>query len=208
MEKEIISVIKYFSFFAYNPTSEEIYTFLQAKINRNSFNIELERMTRLKVIKKFKMKNEKYPRYTPPQYSIGRKISNIKYQISKRKRNNWRYKAFIQLLSLFPQIRLVGLSGSISMMNAEENDDIDLFLITAKKRLFTARLITLFLAQLLGLRRSRNSETQFLSQRGPLHPASEKIAFSSSHRHKDKVCLNLFFDESHLRVPKFKQTLF
>lgn len=116
-----------------------------------------------------------------------KKILNIKYQISKRKLNNWRYKAYIRLLSFFPQIRLVGLSGSISMMNAKEDDDIDLFIITAKNRLFTGRFVALVLAQLLGLRRHR--------QLAKLDTVN-------------KICLNLFFDESNLKVPKFKQTEF
>ncbi|MFA6016855.1 MAG: hypothetical protein WC744_02105 [Patescibacteria group bacterium] len=184
IKQSILKVIKYFAVFAYQPTSNEIYSFLEYKISRSSFEKELKKL----------------PKYTPPQYSIKR-IKN-----SKKKLENWRFRAYIKLISLFPQIKLVGLSGSISMMNAREEDDIDLFIITAKNRLFTGRLVALALAQLLRLRRNRNSKTQFLSQRGPLHPESEKIAFSSSH--KDKVCLNLFFDERDLKVPKFKQTEF
>jgi len=165
MEKKIISVLKYFSFFAYQPTLEEIHTFLPVKIDKNKL------------------------KYTPPQYSI-RKIKDQKSKIknSKKKLNSWRFRTYIKLISLFPQIKLVGLSGSISMMNAKEDDDIDLFIITAKNRLFAGRLIALVLAQLLGLRRSRDSATQI--------------------SHKNKVCLNLFFDESNLKVPKFKQTEF
>ena len=213
MEKKIISVLKYFSFFAYYPTLEEIHTFLQARISKNELNIELDYMVKLKLI-------ELYARYTPPQYSIGN--AKVKYpsfakasegkQISKRKLNNWRYQAYIKLISLFPQIRLVGLSGSISMMNAEEDDDIDLFIITAKNRLFTGRFIALVFAQLLGLRRSRDSATKFFITRESHHfvvPSKvKKISYASSADHKDKVCLNLFFDESNLKVPKFKQTEF
>jgi hypothetical protein len=80
------------------------------------------------------------------------------------------------------------------MMNAGENDDIDLFIITAKNRLFTGRLISLVLAQLLGLRRVWDLETSHQSL--------------VTNHHTNKVCLNLFFDESNLKVPKFKQTEF
>jgi hypothetical protein len=81
------------------------------------------------------------------------------------------------------------------MMNARDDDDIDLFIITAKNRLFTGRLIALVLAQLFGLRRSRDSEK---TTPYPLQPTT----------YSNKVCLNLFFDERDLSVPKFKQTLF
>ncbi|PIU74306.1 hypothetical protein COS77_02270 [Candidatus Roizmanbacteria bacterium CG06_land_8_20_14_3_00_34_14] len=107
------------------------------------------------------------------------------------------------------------------MMNAKENDDIDLFIITAKNRLFTGRLIALILAQLLGLRRRRTSEkldTLFSTatpQREPLAIVSKKASSLLTNPQslipnpfKNKVCLNLFFDESNLKVPKFKQTLF
>ncbi len=161
MESKIASVIKYFSFFAYHPTLEEIYQFLQVKVSKGQLQAELDRL-----------------QYTPPQYSIRKKIS-------RKKLNNWRYKAYIRMLSLFPQIKLIGLSGSISMMNADEHDDIDLFIITSKNRLFTGRLIALVLAQAIGLRRIRKAQYQ-----------------------KDKVCLNLFFDENNLKVPNFKQTEF
>ena len=34
------------------------------------------------------------------------------------------------------------------------------------------------------------------------------VSSLSQNNHKDKICLNLFFDESNLKVPKFKQTEF
>lgn len=193
----IIKVLKYFSFFAYYPTLEEIHTFLPVKISKTKLEGELKRF-----------------KYTPVEYSIRRKIS-------QKKLNNWRFQLYIKLISLFPQIRLIGLSGSISMMNAKEDDDIDLFIITARNRLFTGRLITLVLAQLLGLRRHRQIEkldalfSTATPQRGPLAIVSKKASslltnhqsLVTSH-YKNKVCLNLFFDENNLKVPKFKQTEF
>src|SRR3989339_168432 len=183
MEKEIKSVLKYFSFFAYYPTSEEIYTFLQAKISRNSFNKELKKMVSQKKILDTGSLILDEQRYTVGEYS--KNISNIKYQISKKKLRNLRFRLYLKLVSLFPQIKLVGLSGSISMMNADLDHDVDLFIITKKNRLFTGRFLATMIAFIMGLKR----------------PLGLKKA-------SDKVCLNLFFDESNLKVPKFKQTLF
>jgi len=143
---------------------------------------------------------ENSPKYTPPQYSINqsqssklKSINNLaikqfnnwhkRYVFSQQKLNNFRFRLYIKLLSWFPQIHLVGLSGTVAMMNAKEKDDIDLFIISAKKRIWTARIITLLIAQLLGLRR-RASETNV----------------------KDKVCLNLFFDGLNLKIPRYKQS--
>ncbi len=176
MEKEIISVVKYFSFFAYQPTLEEIHTFLPAKISKNELKKELNRIVRQKKL----LASEN----TPPQYSIKQsQSSNIKYQISKKKLNSWRFKIYIKTLSIFPQIKLIGLSGSIAMMSTSLDDDIDLFIITQKKRLFTGRFLAVIFAYLMELKR------KIEQKKAP-----------------GKVCLNLFFDESNLRVPKFKHS--
>ena len=97
------------------------------------------------------------------------------------------------------------------MMNAGPEDDIDLFIITARKKLFTGRFIALVLAQLLGLRRKREQDV-IASDRRERGNLKKEIASSSltprNDKVADKVCLNLFFDEKNLKVPRFKQTLF
>jgi hypothetical protein len=71
------------------------------------------------------------------------------------------------------------------MQNAKEDDDIDLFIITAKDRLWTARLVAVFLAIVLGLKRPRGVK-----------------------KAPNRVCLNLFFDLADLAVPKPKRSVF
>jgi hypothetical protein len=210
LQESIVKAIKYFTIFAYHPTLKEIHTFLQVKISKNSLNIELNRMNRLRIINKYKIKNENTDRYTVGEYDI-KKIKNLELKIknSKKKLNDWWFRLYTKLILIFPQIKLVGLSGSISMMNAEKNDDIDLFIITAKNRLFTGRLISLVLAQILGLRRKRDQiKTQSTKRKEGEDSCVIKNNHDSSKKHKYKVCLNLFFDESNLKVPKFKQTEF
>lgn len=195
-EKEISGVLRYFSFFDYPPTLEEIHTFLPIKTTKEKLKKELERLVKKKIIKNCKLEIENSSRYTLPEYSKNRsyKLGVMSYKgrfkISQKKLQNWRFRVYIKLLSFFPQIKLIGLSGSIAMMNAEEKDDIDLFIITARNRLWTGRMIALLIAQLLGIRRKRIYY--------PRRP--------SQILYKDKLCLNLFFDESSLTVPKHKQT--
>ncbi|MCX7881369.1 MAG: nucleotidyltransferase domain-containing protein [Patescibacteria group bacterium] len=254
MKKEILKVIKYFLFFNYHPTFKEIYTFLPKKTSKKSLKIVLLSLELKKKIKKIKnryflIKEDK--KYTLGEYSI--KMENTKFKsqnyskfknqnynfynfrskfdISQKKLQNWRFRLYIKLLSFFPQIKLVGLSGSIAMMNAKEDDDIDLFIITAKNRLFTGRFIAIILAELLGLRRKRNFQVDFVNNFKSLMPCfslkrntlqkitgslkSSKQVSSLFQRgsafvtpdkfNKDKVCLNLFFDEGNLMVPDFKK---
>jgi len=189
MEKQLASVFDYFAIFDYFPSFEEVYTFFPKKISKK----------RLKTVYEAK-------KYTVGEYSKNKlKIQNSKFKISKEKLSNWRFRAYVKLVSLFPQIKLVGLSGSVAMMNARESDDIDLFIITAKNRLFTARFIALIFAQLLGLRRQRQTEKLDIV----LSNHQALIAdHSTKDKTKDKVCLNLFFDGGNLIIPKSKQTLF
>jgi hypothetical protein len=203
MEEAIFKTISYFSFFEYPPTIEEIYSFLRTKITKEKLQQELQKSALKRRVNKIN------DRYTLGGHSIKHvqnskfKISNLaikqfnnyiaRQQISKNKLNNWRFRLYIRFLSFFPQIKLIGLSGTMAMMNANEEDDIDLFIITAKNRLWMGRFITVILAQIMGIRRK-----QFTNLKRPFQNGKYKI--------KDKVCLNLFFDESYLGVPDFKKT--
>jgi len=89
------------------------------------------------------------------------------------------------LLSRLPQIKYLGISGSVSMLNASAVDDIDLFIVTRENCLFTARFLAVLLTSLFGVRRVRNEPQA-----------------------KDKLCLNLFFSEANLKIPKIKQNLY
>jgi len=169
MDKKLASIIKYFAVFEYFPSFEDVYTFFPEKISKKRLKMAFEA-----------------EKYTVGEYGIKQaQMSKLKTQISKKKLSNWKFRVYVKLISLFPQIKLIGLSGSIAMMNAKNEDDIDLFIITKKNRLFTARFLATIIAFIMGLKR----------------PIGLKKA-------SNKVCLNLFFDEDNLKVPKFKQTLF
>jgi len=227
LENEVLKTIRYFSFFDYSPSFEEIYTFLGKKATKKRVEKVLKNLERQKKIKKLKNLNNviRYTLHvtredTVGEYSTRHKASNLKSQISKlktekynqkylfsqKKLENWRVRLYLKILSFFPQIKLVGLSGSLAMMNVDEDDDIDLFIITANNRLFTGRIIALFWAEVLGLRRKaqhRVFESASPRQGGVPKPLTQKQVFLLT---KDKVCLNLFFDENDLAVPKFKRS--
>jgi hypothetical protein len=93
-----------------------------------------------------------------------------------------RIEWFVKLLSKFPQIILFGISGGLSMLNSDSKDDIDIFIITQENRIWTGRMIALLLSSLFGIRRSFRDKNV-----------------------KDKLCFNLFFDESCLEIPDFKK---
>jgi len=64
-------------------------------------------------------------------------------------------KRIAKWMQMLPFIRTVALCNSLSFYSAEKDSDIDLFIITEKARLFTARLWALIFTQIIGVRRHK-----------------------------------------------------
>lgn len=95
----------------------------------------------------------------------------------------FRHQFSLFLFFLFPQIQMIALCNSRAMGEADENSDIDLFIITKKGNLWTARFLVTAITSLLGIRR-RN--THGLPKWTP-----EYIR-----RTKNKFCLSFFISEA------------
>ncbi len=177
MEKAIYDTLHYFALFDYPPTLEELWMFLGKKISKKS-----AKQLFSKLIMDKRLITDAYgTRVTLPGYPSFFSIHNRRSKISELKKKKAAF--FIHLLSYFPWIQLVGYSGSVSMDNAVEADDIDIFIITKSHRMWTARFFAVLTAWVLRIKRPR-----------------------SVNHSTDTVCLNLFFDESNMRVPVVKQT--
>jgi hypothetical protein len=81
--------------------------------------------------------------------------------IAERRRREARSRLFLQeharvlrLVCALPFTRLVALSGSIAHLNLEAHGDLDLFIVTRGRRVWTVTVAALLLAKLLGHRRS------------------------------------------------------
>lgn len=111
-------------------------------------------------------------------------LKNRKAIVAKRERrasiSRKKIKRAIMIagyLSFIPTIKLIGISGSLSMMNAKNSDDIDLFFITRKNTLWITRFIVYVLLLLLKVKRTRFDKSA-----------------------KDKICANMFLTEDSLRL--------
>jgi len=91
-------------------------------------------------------------------------------------------------LRLIPWIRMIGLTGGLAMENSGENDDIDFLIVTTEKRLWLTRLLAVLILEVLGRRRRADAIK------------IEEI--------KDKVCLNMFLDETSLQLNPGRRNLF
>ena len=64
-----------------------------------------------------------------------------------------RHRVILQLVSALPYVRMVALSGSIAHLNLEGAGDLDLFIVTRGRRVWSATVATVVLAKLLRRRR-------------------------------------------------------
>jgi len=85
-----------------------------------------------------------------------------------------------KLLKRVPLIKMVAVTGSLSMFNAKDSSDIDLIVITRKGRLWTTRLLSILLLVLYGFNLRRWGDK----------------------KEKNKICINMWIDETNLTWPK------
>jgi hypothetical protein len=182
METEILQTLTYFARFSYPLRLKEIYFFLHVPCLRPQVEQSLEQLlTDKKIFRYVESVEKKTYLYTISGNEEFFTTRSEREKISQRKIK--KVKKYISFLSKFSEIQLIGLSGSLSMLNAKKKDDIDLFIITYVKKLWTGRFIALMLASLFRMRRKRGQQEA-----------------------SNKICLNLFFDGKNLKIPENKRT--
>lgn len=157
----ILETLKYFDIFQHPLYSHEIHKFLNNEITSEFLQSALARMVQEKSIYKvgelFSLKND------PQIFEKRLNGSNC-----ATKRMNEAYAAG-NIISSFPFVKCVCISGSLSKGYADENSDIDFFIITDSNRLWIGRtLLHLF----------------------------KKVTFIINRQHS--FCMNYFIDESML----------
>lgn len=174
MRDAILKTLAYFDCFDYPLKAWEIHKWLTQK--KGSL-----RQTE-KVLKKL-LEEKKIFEYK--QFYFLKKRAGIvnkrfkKEKISESRMRRAKIIAF--LLKIIPWIKLIGVSGSLSMLSSQKTDDIDFFVITEKNRIWLSRLLLVFIINLTGLRRKRR----------------EKILSASG-----KICINLILESDNLALDK------
>lgn len=85
-------------------------------------------------------------------------------------------KKVAKVLSFLPTIQMIGITGSLSMMNADNSSDIDFMIVTKKGTMWTTRVLANLILIVKGFSTRRFGDKN----------------------QKDKICLNLWLDESDL----------
>lgn len=173
----ILSTLIYSDIFDYPLTKKELWRYLHTstRISLQEFELFLH--------KKGNGISKKEGFYT----LSGREhvVERRQYVLLTNKEKIKKAKGVAKLLSHIPTICLIGISGSVAMESASEEDDIDLFFITKRHTVWLTRLFVTLLLDAKGLRRKRvESEVH------------------------NKICVNMFMDESHLGFSKEQQNLY
>lgn len=174
MEKAILKTLIYYDIFDFPLKAWEIHKWL---IGKNSTLKQTEKAIH-SLVKKQKINTKKGYYFLSGRNRVVAKrlerenVSKSHLQTAKLISHSFR---------LIPWIKLVGISGSLSMMGSQKTDDIDLFIITSKNRIWLSRLLLIFITSLTGLRRTRR----------------EKILTAHG-----KLCINLILEESNLEQNK------
>lgn len=133
VKENILETLAYFDLFDYPLSRAEIFLFLKNKHDFAVFEDALRSLLQSGMIHQF----DKF--YT---------LKNDQYLVVRRNEGNHQAAELIKvagkvgnLLIRFPYVRGIAISGSLSKNFADDNSDIDLFIITAKNRLWIARTI-------------------------------------------------------------------
>lgn len=180
LSRSILQTLVYADVFDYPLTADELYRFLIADrpLNRTTFNKAVTQIS--PDLGQINTNNGYY-------FLRGRE----KIVALRKKRERWSQEKLriaqrvAGWLHLIPWIKMAAVTGALAMKNSDREDDIDLLIVSARNRLWSTRFLTVLLVELVAQRR---------------RPGDQQV--------KDKICLNMFLDEAHLRIPQKEQNLF
>lgn len=180
MEKAILKTLIYADIFDYPLKITEIHKWLisptSLKLRWANKQITLRQVEKtLKILVKSKKCQAQNGYYFLPR-KAGLVSKRLRRQVQSEKYLQ-KAKILTQILKIIPWVKLVGISGGLAVENVSKKDDIDLFIITSKNRLWISRLLILGLLSVLGQRRRRQDQ-------------GKKIA--------GKLCINILLEEDQL----------
>lgn len=146
MEKAILKTLIYADIFEYPLKGYEIHKWLIGKkANLRQVEKALQRLNQ-----ELRIMN-----YGGCHFLKSNKVLVHKRRQKEKQSDKYLQKAILiaQILRVIPTVKLIGISGGLAMNNASKSDDIDLFIITAKNRLWISRLLILSILSLTGQRR-------------------------------------------------------
>ncbi len=149
MEKAILKTLIYADIFDYPLKTYQIHKWLIGKqVSLRQVEEALDRLN-----KKSKVKSKKGYFFLPGRNRL------VTKRLSREKNSKSffrRAKFTVWFIKFIPWIKLIGISGGVAVDNAEREDDIDLFIVTSKNRLWLSRILVISFLNYMGVRRKAN----------------------------------------------------
>lgn len=127
----ILQTLAYFDYFNYPLTIEDICAFSSCKLNQSDIEVAVNELINRKIV--FRLK-QFYSLQNDPALADkrlkGNQMAILQLKIAEK---------VARLISRFPFVETVAVSGSLSKFFADEKTDIDFFIITKADRLWIAR---------------------------------------------------------------------
>lgn len=150
-ERAILSTILYYDLYEYPLTAEEIYRYLlwsEAGSHTPVFHNIVHALDTSSVLARYTVVYEGY-RVVRGREKLVR-VRQERYQIAERKYR--RAGRVASLLAAVPFIRMIAIANTLSLSNARDESDIDLFIIAQHGHLWLVRGICIMLLEFLRLR--------------------------------------------------------
>lgn len=174
-DRAIKRTLAYSAVFKYPMSEFQLYTFLitKKKYEYEFFNKSLRRLVKKKHIK---AKEGKY--YLPGVRPVSWKL---RYKYSQELLDETRL--CIRLLQAIPWIKMIAITGATASHNAVKDDDVDIFILTEKNRLWLSRLFVYLILKITG-------------------------KYAQGGEGNKKLCCNLYADESGMKWGRHKQNVY
>ncbi len=170
IRSSIVRTLAFFDIFHHPLTSWETWKFLRTdrKVRFEDVVSELSRMTR-----------ENGLIHENGLFGLSRcgALRKQRYLIAEKKFKKALF--FGKILSFIPTIRCICVCNSLAYSNADENSDIDFFIMTEARAIWTTRLCAAGMMEILGQR-------------------------PQEHEKKDKVCLSFYVSEDDQNIERFR----
>lgn len=174
-DKAILETLAYKAIFKYPVSQYQLATYLIS--NKNfSYKIFNSSLNRLKKSKKIRISKNRY-------YLPGTKCLSWDKRFKDSKQNLENSEIYIKILEFIPWIKMLGVTGSVAAYNSTPIDDLDIFIVTQKKRLWLTRFFVYAFLNVVGK-----------------YPKGIKYA--------GKICPNIYITEDNMVWDKEKRNIY
>jgi hypothetical protein len=209
-EESIYTTLAFFNVFDFPPTLEEI-MYYSMRLKHGEDDVR-------DFLKSDALIGEQYGYY----FIFGRQnIVDIRKERTEINDGLWlKVIKYVPCLQMVPFIKVAAVCNNLAFNNCKTNSDIDLFIITKKERLFTARTLSTILFMLMGIKRNKKkiagrfclsfyiSEDGMNLKKMALEPFDVYLDYwfrSLKPVYFDKTILRKFFRENEWSTDRFYQ---